>query len=94
MTREEYSNPDLAKNAAYQYGVARQMLSKQGYPAEMFVTYELQLAMTAEWWKQLFGESEGKEGKGILPTSATSLQIYTHLDNLSKKEQKFYMKQF
>src|SRR5699024_4026915 len=69
--REEYSNPDLDKNSAYQYGVARQMLSKQGYPAEMFVTYELQLAQTAEWWKQLFGESEGKEGKGILPTSAT-----------------------
>lgn len=69
--RAEYSNPDLLENSAYQYGVARQMLSKQGYPAEMFVTYELQLAQTAEWWKQLFGESEGKEGKGILPTSAT-----------------------
>lgn len=69
--REKYNNPDLATNEAYQYGVARQMLSKQGYPAEMFVTYELQLAMVAEWWKQLFGESEGKEGKGILPTSAT-----------------------
>ena len=37
----------------------------------MFVTYELQLAMVAEWWKQLYGESEGKEEKGILPTSAT-----------------------
>ncbi len=69
--REKYNNPDLMTNEAYQYGVARQMLSKQGYPAEMFVTYELQLAMVAEWWKQLFGESEGKEGKGILPTSAT-----------------------
>lgn len=69
--RTEYNNPDLTTNQAYQYAVARQMLSKQGYPAEMFVTYELQLAMVAEWWKQLFGESEGKEGKGILPTSAT-----------------------
>lgn len=69
--RKEYNNPNLDENSAYQYGVARQMLSKQGYPAEMFVTYELQLAQTAEWWKQLFGESEGKEGKGILPTSAT-----------------------
>lgn len=69
--REAYNNPDLATNDAYQYAVARQMLSKQGYPAEMFVTYELQLATLAEWWKQLFGESEGKEGKGILPTSAT-----------------------
>lgn len=69
--REKYNNPDLLTNECYQYGVARQMLNKAGYPAEMFVTYELQLAMVAEWWKQLFGESEGKEEKGILPTSAT-----------------------
>lgn len=69
--RKEYNNPDLTTNEAYQYGVARQILCKQGYPAEMFVTYELQLAMVAEWWKQLFGESEGKENKGVLPTSAT-----------------------
>ena len=69
--RAKYNNPDLNTNEAYQYAVARQMLSKQGFPAEMFVTYELQLSMVAEWWKQLFGESEGKENKGILPTSAT-----------------------
>jgi glucose-6-phosphate isomerase (EC 5.3.1.9) len=67
----EYNNENLQTNAAYQYGVARQILNAKGYPAEMFVTYELQLAMVAEWWKQLFGESEGKEEKGILPTSAT-----------------------
>ncbi|MEG0367318.1 MAG: glucose-6-phosphate isomerase, partial [Coprobacillus sp.] len=71
QARADFNNADLTTNAAYQYAVARQMLSAQGYPAEMFVTYELQLAMVAEWWKQLFGESEGKEGKGILPTSAT-----------------------
>ena len=70
-SREKFNNPDLLSNDAYQYAVARQVLCKQGYPAEMFVTYELQLAMFAEWWKQLFGESEGKEGKGVLPTSAT-----------------------
>ena len=68
---EKYGNADLDQNDAYKYGVARQILHKAGYPAEMFVTYELQLAMVAEWWKQLYGESEGKEGKGILPTSAT-----------------------
>lgn len=70
-SRANYNNPDLTTNDAYQYALARQLLCKQGYPAEMFVTYELQLAMLAEWWKQLFGESEGKEGKGVLPTSAT-----------------------
>lgn len=69
--REKYSTPVLADNDAYKYGVARQILNKAGYSAEMFVTYELQLGMVAEWWKQLFGESEGKEDKGILPTSGT-----------------------
>ena len=69
--RADFDNNDLATNDCYKYGVARQMLNKAGYPAEMFVTYELQYAMLAEWWKQLFGESEGKENKGILPTSAT-----------------------
>ena len=64
-------DPDLSQNSAYQYAVARRILDKQNYSAEMFVTYELQLASVGEWWKQLFGESEGKEGLGILPTSAT-----------------------
>lgn len=68
--QDHYNNPDLATNDAYQYGIARQLLHKQGYSTEMFVTYELQLRNVAEWWKQLFGESEGKEGKGILPHSA------------------------
>lgn len=61
----------LANNAAYQYAVARRILEKQGYDVEMFVTYEPQLTMVGEWWKQLLGESEGKDGKGILPDSAT-----------------------
>ena len=42
----------------------------RAYDVEMLVSYELQMSMIAEWWKQLFGESEGKEGKGILPDSA------------------------
>ena len=67
---EDLSNPDLKVNPAYQYAVARRILDDEGYKAEMFVTYHLQLTMVAEWWKQLFGESEGKEGLGILPTSA------------------------
>lgn len=67
----EFSTPDLEKNIAYQYAVARRILEKQGKTAEMFVSYELQMAMVAEWWKQLFGESEGKDGKGLLPYSGT-----------------------
>ena len=66
----DFDTDDLSKNPAYQYAVARRILGDQGYTAEYFVTYHLQLTMIAEWWKQLFGESEGKEGKGILPTSA------------------------
>lgn len=61
---------DLDKNPAYRYAVARRILDNMGYKAEYFVTYHLQLTMIAEWWKQLFGESEGKDGKGILPASA------------------------
>lgn len=68
---DSYNNDDLQTNPAYQYAVARHMLLNKGFSAEMFVTYELQLAMMSEWWKQLFGESEGKENKGLLPTSAT-----------------------
>lgn len=60
---------DLDKNVAYQYAVARRIIEAKGKTAEMLVTYEPQMVMLAEWWKQLFGESEGKEGKGLLPTS-------------------------
>lgn len=66
----ELNTDNLDANPAYQYAVARRILDNMGYKAEYFVTYHLQLTMIAEWWKQLFGESEGKELKGILPTSA------------------------
>ena len=65
----EYGDADLEKNAAYQYAVARRILQNQGYDVELLVNYEPQMQMVAEWWKQLFGESEGKDGKGILPDS-------------------------
>jgi len=69
MAAKELNNPDLASNPAYQYAVCRRILEAQGKNVEMLVTYESQMAMVAEWWKQLFGESEGKEGKGLLPAS-------------------------
>ncbi|AHI53142.1 glucose-6-phosphate isomerase [Spiroplasma culicicola] len=57
-------------NQAYQYAVARYIFHEQkGYKAETLVSYELQMQMFTEWWKQLFGESEGKDGKGLFPTS-------------------------
>lgn len=66
----DLGNPDLQANPAYAYAVARRILQDMGKDAEMFVTYESQLVMVAEWWKQLYGESEGKDGMGILPTAA------------------------
>lgn len=57
-------------NDAYRYAVARRVLQAKGYQAEMLVTYDLQMTMVAEWFKQLFGESEGKDGKGLLPCSS------------------------
>ncbi|AGR42351.1 glucose-6-phosphate isomerase [Spiroplasma diminutum] len=57
-------------NDAYKYAVARHILhTEKGYKAETLVGYELQMQTFTEWWKQLYGESEGKEGKGLFPTS-------------------------
>jgi glucose-6-phosphate isomerase len=64
-----YSSNDLMQNDAYAYAVARRYFQDQGKSVELLVSYELQLTMVAEWWKQLFGESEGKEEKGLFPAS-------------------------
>lgn len=64
-----YNVEDLKDNPCYQYAVARRILDNQGYSVETLVTYEPQMIMIGEWWKQLFGESEGKNGLGLLPTS-------------------------
>ena len=66
----DLKNPSLESNEAYKYAVARHILGQEKQ-CELFVTYEPQMAMFAEWWKQLFGESEGKDGKGLFPTSVT-----------------------
>ena len=64
-----YNNPDLATNPCYQYAAARNALYRKGKTVELFVNYEPALRYTAEWWKQLYGESEGKDNKGIFPAS-------------------------
>lgn len=69
--REELNDPDLDKNDCYKYAAIRNILYRKGYKAEMLVAYENSFAMMNEWFKQLFGESEGKDKKGIYPTSAT-----------------------
>lgn len=69
---QEYSDLDYKKNPAYYYGALRYLLNTDfKFPCEMYVTYHLQYAMIGEWLKQLFDESEGKDGKALLCTSAT-----------------------
>ncbi len=60
----------LENNAAYEYALTRFILNADKAKfTEIFTTYDFDLDMTSEWWKQLFGESEGKDGKGIMPSS-------------------------
>ncbi|WP_108670720.1 glucose-6-phosphate isomerase [Peribacillus acanthi] len=68
--QEEYSSSELEVNAAYQYAVVRNALYNKGKTIEMLINYEPGLQYFSEWWKQLFGESEGKDQKGIFPASA------------------------
>ncbi len=67
---EEYSVPELDKNPCYQYAAARQILLRKGKNVEMMINFEPSLHYFGEWWKQLFGESEGKDNKGIFPAAA------------------------
>ena len=65
----ELSAPSLEANPAYQYAAVRNALHRKGYDVEMLVNYDERLSYFGEWWKQLYGESEGKDHKGILPHS-------------------------
>jgi len=67
--REEYSNPSLKENACYQYAASRNALYNKGKLIEVLVNYEPSLHYVSEWWKQLFGESEGKDNKGLFPAA-------------------------
>ncbi|MBQ1389578.1 MAG: glucose-6-phosphate isomerase [Clostridia bacterium] len=67
----EFNNPDLAANDCYTYAAIRNALYAKGYTTEILVSYEPSFTMMSEWYKQLFGESEGKDNKGIFPASVT-----------------------
>lgn len=67
---KEYSNPDMEDNICYQYAALRNILYNKGKDIEILVSYEPYLYYLSEWWKQLYGESEGKDGKGIYPAAA------------------------
>ena len=68
--REQYMSPELDKNDCYRYAAIRNILYRSGKKIEMMAAYEPDYTMMCEWFKQLFGESEGKEHKGIFPASA------------------------
>lgn len=61
---------DLEKNDCYKYAAARNALYRKGKDVEMMVNFEPAVHYFGEWWKQLYGESEGKDGKGIFPAAA------------------------
>ena len=66
---EQYNTPSLQENDCYKYAAIRNMLYNKGKCTEVMVSYEPCYAMMNEWWKQLYGESEGKDNKGLFPAS-------------------------
>ena len=68
FAEERYNDPELKYNECYQYAVVRNILYNKAKNIEILVNYEPKMHYITEWWKQLFGESEGKEKKGIFPS--------------------------
>ncbi len=64
-----YSQADVVENVSYQYAALRNILYRKGKTLEILVNYEPKFHYFAEWWKQLYGESEGKDQKGIFPAA-------------------------
>ena len=65
--QDKYNNPELKENDCYKYAVVRNILYKLYKNTEILVNYEPKMHYFTEWWKQLYGESEGKDQKGIFP---------------------------
>ncbi len=67
--QDEFNNDDLYSNDCYKYAAIRNILYNKGYSTEIMVSYEPAYTLMNEWFKQLYGESEGKDKKGIFPAS-------------------------
>ena len=67
--RKEYGDPVIENNPCYRYAAIRNAFYRKGKAVELLVSYEPRFTMMAEWFKQLFGESEGKDNKGLFPAS-------------------------
>lgn len=86
---EDLKFQNIEKNIAYQYAAYRNIQYKKNKKIEIFSSYSPYLNMVAEWWKQLFGESEGKDGKGLFPSSvnfSTDLHSLGQFIQQGKKE--------
>ncbi len=71
VAAEKFNESDLYKNDCYMYAALRNAFYRKGKSVELLVSYEPRFTMMAEWFKQLFGESEGKDNKGLFPASVT-----------------------
>lgn len=89
--RKELTSDKISENIAYQYAAVRNVLYRKGYITEILANYEPSLQYFGEWWKQLAGESEGKDQKGIYPTSAN---FSTDLHSLGQFIQEGYRNLF
>jgi len=67
----DYAVADIDKNPCYKYAALRNAFYRKGKSVELLVSYEPRFTMMSEWFKQLFGESEGKDNKGLFPASVT-----------------------
>ena len=81
VAQEKYSDSDLKYNECYRYAIARNILYKSDKLIEVLVNYEPKLHYFTEWWKQLYGESEGKDRKGIFPAGVDNT---THLHSMGQ----------
>lgn len=79
--REYCINDDFDNNDAVKYAAVRNVLHEKGLGMEILANYEPSLHYVSEWWKQLYGESEGKDGKGIFPTA---VDLTTDLHSLGQ----------
>ncbi|GAK08590.1 glucose-6-phosphate isomerase [Geomicrobium sp. JCM 19038] len=81
QAKKQFDVNDLEKNEAYQYAAFRTLAYKKGKTIELLATFHPKLHELSEWWKQLYGESEGKDGKGLFPAS---VQYTTDLHSLGQ----------
>ena len=80
-SEDKYSDASLEYNECYQYAVFRNLMYDGGKSMEILASYEPKMHYFVEWWKQLFGESEGKDGKGLFPVGC---QFTTDLHSLGQ----------